>query len=1180
MANKFIISDKCSPEQRKLFESINRVIDETGTTADKLDHDFRIFLANQCTIMVDATTERVFELIKKPANRQMLLSKYPYLESALKLHPALVRLEATYGEMEVAMVNSLPGNDDHDKVFTEDDIVNTFIKIQDSKDIILRQLIKDFDKKYPRFYDFDKQTMHEDEAGLYDRIDTAMSANDDFTRITTAPAPTRINPQFSIPLDGALSHRGGKKSGAISQSASINLPHFNLLQKFADGRPFIDTSLLFSTIDLGNVVLESAYHDNYVSNALIRALSKPLANREGFIKDDMAMIGPVLTSINTMRGTTEARPPRGLSRLHSPAKVISDPTPNPSMEGSEEPSPSIIESSSPERKPKINPAPQLVIVPKTKPVPLTEFNKVVIRLRDEASPSGDNSVASLVKQELDALLTIVNEYPQLKQWADLMLRRHDNTAHMLIAEYIKDGPNQNTPQATAKRFSEAASDTATKDALNRIISDPNFANIVLSMPALIICVAGDRGLANDVHAALVKQAAGGPSLSDKKLYGALMRHALAKIGVSKNVIDTYYDAPPPKPLLPAAPEKPAMPTSPPAAKPVPQPSPPTAPSPPHALKPESSVVAMPSFNDLQETLPEFLLEHESSGRKLTLEEFGAIVASLTEPHAAPNELVEKLYDWRYPTQPLPFKEPRKQKTFQNIPFSSDESQEGRLASIRIVIDDIFDKLRKSTLGKVRGVGGKYFSCEESDKQPYGLKFTFYNASGGSVLTATVKNRNITISHREDAETIRTAVESALINQFKYESLENMPRAVSTTSNVGINGRIPPIVSDTNKTKKEYSYHGGQIAIIIRTVSPETPLMVSIPLGLADTPENRREPASKRADFVAKVLVAAHASGQCPEKRAVVSQLKQAVNQSGDDWLEEQKIDYLRGYEKPTELLFPLNHSGQTTHLRPVNLYIPPGGNNPLYHAEFNISVKQGDGPKTEVRFRDFNLHTTNPVVAEARANQAIEELKSLTAEYAEKHPNAAWHLPDKEIFAPASADDFGHLTERKLNTDILNAMTHYESDMVVDCIPATDRPGAITLRVMRGNNLDAFDHDCNKHLAKPEVKNTRENVFASTQTGDVVPIETTFVIPEEYRDKTDAFVAAVTKTFHDSIEEYYGQRKKPRFFDETTVSDFFKRALTQNTSEILGPDVSLEFVKPLLTRNRFTRRGSEEEKGR
>ena len=89
----------------------------------------------------------------------------------------------------------------------------------------------------------------------------------------------------------------------------------NLLQKFADGKPFIDTSLLLSTINLGNVVLESAYHDNYVSHALCKALAKPLADRKGFIKEGVAMIGPVLTSINNLRGTAEARPPRGLSRL-------------------------------------------------------------------------------------------------------------------------------------------------------------------------------------------------------------------------------------------------------------------------------------------------------------------------------------------------------------------------------------------------------------------------------------------------------------------------------------------------------------------------------------------------------------------------------------------------------------------------------------------------------------------------------------------------------------------------------------------------------------------------------------------------------------------------------------------------------------------------------------------------
>lgn len=96
----FIISDSCAPEQRKLFEDINKALDKLSVSADEFDRAFRLKLMQACSLTARSAITGTLKKLPLPFQNE-LIGAFPDVEMQPKYHDTLEEILTPEGMMAI-----------------------------------------------------------------------------------------------------------------------------------------------------------------------------------------------------------------------------------------------------------------------------------------------------------------------------------------------------------------------------------------------------------------------------------------------------------------------------------------------------------------------------------------------------------------------------------------------------------------------------------------------------------------------------------------------------------------------------------------------------------------------------------------------------------------------------------------------------------------------------------------------------------------------------------------------------------------------------------------------------------------------------------------------------------------------------------------------------------------------
>ncbi len=269
----FIISDRCAPEQRKVFEAINRCLDKFDLSADEFDRYFRLSLMNQC--LMAGESAHIGMLVKlKPHFMTQVMMKSPDLTSGAKRYAHLLAALDEKGLIDVKTLRPYK-NADHFLALYRD--------AQKQEPLFVSEIVNTINERFGRFQDISRPTSTDElETYVLDRFH-AMARNK-----------------------------------AIPRKAK----HQNFLQEFADGKPLMDKAGTFANWKSDFNSFETGSVSVYFSNALFIAI-QTAGRRKGFENERyLREVGHEIPVIVNALEAIEAAAPRHMNNETSPAAAV------------------------------------------------------------------------------------------------------------------------------------------------------------------------------------------------------------------------------------------------------------------------------------------------------------------------------------------------------------------------------------------------------------------------------------------------------------------------------------------------------------------------------------------------------------------------------------------------------------------------------------------------------------------------------------------------------------------------------------------------------------------------------------------------------------------------------------------------------------------------------------------
>ncbi len=405
MADRFIISDSCPPEQQAIFNAINQALKKTGATADEFDRCFRTELMEYCALTAGTAGERV---LVHASDMQDFSSVPDSVSLDVKnAKEKCVKAEQSLGNLGL-MQFYFAQSPSRKQSSTSKKVISASEEVKKNTPKLLREMVEGLEKEVGPFYVIDRNQLEEYGKIAYDEI------------YKTLP------------------------NAMISPAEKYEVS--NLLQQFADGKPLLKNALSRVEWQVGPVHLRTNALGNYMLVATVSAI-KQMGENKGWSKKKLKELAPELESIQTdikrliIHHGVEAINVKRLS-AEATLALASDKA-------------SDVEKIPP--KEELLPFTPYDISPKFKDTSMREFESIRTRATRTDSPPDRELIE--VWKELQGLLERLNGNFHVHQQLGDAIFRNDNSHLLYVLDHICTGkampppsPNRETTRRMLVNF--------------------------------------------------------------------------------------------------------------------------------------------------------------------------------------------------------------------------------------------------------------------------------------------------------------------------------------------------------------------------------------------------------------------------------------------------------------------------------------------------------------------------------------------------------------------------------------------------------------------------------------------------------------------------------------------------------------------------------------------------------